>query len=442
MCADWATVRLGEVASILTGFPFKSQHYIGDPTAPRLIRGDNIAQGWLRWDGVKRWPNSMASNLDDYWLAPEDIVLAMDRPWIEAGLKYACLSSHDLPALLVQRVARLRGGPRLDIRYLRHLIGSRAFTDYIRGIETGTAVPHISGSQIKGFEFALPPLGTQQAIGAVLGALNDKIYLNRRMNTTIDATTKVIFKDWFVDFGPTRAKIEGREPYLAPEVWALFPERLDGKGKPEGWVIERLGKLTSKIGSGSTPRGGSAVYVEDGVGLIRSQNVYDHEFRWEGLAHISDEEAERLRGVTVMPKDVLINITGDSILRTCVVDDAVLPARVNQHVAIVRTKPGVSSRFLHQYLVRDSSKAHLLGNDAGGSRPAVTKGHLEAFPLVCPPNVLMNAFDRITSAMFDRVSENGTESRTLAETRDLLLPKLMSGEIRIKEAEKAVAELV
>ena len=84
----------------------------------------------------------------------------------------------------------------------------------------------------------LPPLAEQDAIASILGALDDKIDLNRRMNETLEAMARAIFKDWFVDFGPTRAKMEGRAPYLAPEIWALFPDRLDDEGKPEGWSIE------------------------------------------------------------------------------------------------------------------------------------------------------------------------------------------------------------
>lgn len=137
----------------LTGFPFKSVNCVSDAESPRLLRGDNIAQGYLRWDSVKRWPVSDVSELDAYWLREGDIVLAMDRPWIDAGLKYGVVQSPDLPALLVQRVTRLRGTGGLDGRFLRYVIGSRSFTEYILGIQTGTAVPHISGDQIKRYQF-------------------------------------------------------------------------------------------------------------------------------------------------------------------------------------------------------------------------------------------------------------------------------------------------
>ena len=110
----------------------------------RLVRGDNIVQSRLRWQNVKRWPVRLLDGLDRYQLVSGDVVLAMDRPWIEAGLKYAWISDHDMPCLLVQRVARLRSREdRIGGSFLRLLIGSPQFTQYVLAIQTGTAVPHI-----------------------------------------------------------------------------------------------------------------------------------------------------------------------------------------------------------------------------------------------------------------------------------------------------------
>jgi type I restriction enzyme S subunit len=198
--------------------------------------------------------------------------------------------------------------------------------------------------------------------------------------------------------------------------------------------------LTSKIGSGATPRGGKEVYVDEGTNFIRSQNVYDYEFVWDGLAKINAEDAEKLRNVTVEVDDILVNITGDSILRTCVVDQSVLPARVNQHVAIIRAADGIPPRYLHSYLAQPSTKSYLLGNDAGGSRAAVTKGHLELLPVLLPPQSVLDVFKSVTEPWFALISKNNSEIRTLAGLRDLLLPKLMSGEVRLKDAEEKIEE--
>ena len=159
---SWKISTLGDEVDLLTGFPFKSKEYTDSDNSVRLVRGDNIVQSRLRWQNVKRWPVRLLDGLDRYQLVSGDVVLAMDRPWIEAGLKYAWISDHDMPCLLVQRVARLRSREdRIGGSFLRLLIGSPQFTQYVLAIQTGTAVPHISGTQIKSFAFSRPPFNDE-----------------------------------------------------------------------------------------------------------------------------------------------------------------------------------------------------------------------------------------------------------------------------------------
>lgn len=157
--------------------------------------------------------------------------------------------------------------------------------------------------------------------------------------------------------------------------------------------------------------------------------MYDSEFVWDGLARISNEAAEQLRNVEVKQEDVLLNITGASILRTCVVVPEVLPARVNQHVAIIRANPEISSRYIHLHLLQQKTKDYLMALDAGGSREAVTKGHIELVPILKPPLNLLARFDEVTSSVYSEIEQLSSQNRTLASTRDILLPKLMNGEI-------------
>jgi type I restriction enzyme S subunit len=287
----------------------------------------------------------------------------------------------------------------------------------------------------------IPPTETREAIAAVLGALDDKIELNRRMNATLEAMARALFQSWFVDFDPVRAKLDGRQlASLAPDTADLFPAAFQDSSLgqiPLGWEVSKLKDLTSKIGSGATPRGGSEVYVDEGPALIRSQNVYDHEFQWAGLARLTNKSAVELKNVEVRKNDVLINITGDSILRTCVVDPAALPARVNQHVAIIRASKDIPPRYLHLYLVQDAMKSFLIGMSAGATRHAITKGHLESTDLLKPPTSVLAAFERLTTPWFDRIDSNRTQSRTLATVRDTLLPKLLSGELSVADVERS-----
>lgn len=142
----------------------------------------------------------------------------------------------------------------------------------------------------------------------------------------------------------------------------------------------RLKKMCTKIGSGSTPKGGKSVYIEAGVSLIRSQNVYNMRFSYNGLAHINDELAKKLKNVIIKKDDLLLNITGDSVARCCLVPDDIIPARVNQHVSIIRTKQDMlSSRFLMYYLASPFMQKYLimLAQGKGASRSAITKEMIE-----------------------------------------------------------------
>jgi type I restriction enzyme S subunit len=178
--------------------------------------------------------------------------------------------------------------------------------------------------------------------------------------------------------------------------------------------------------------------VDQGVSFIRSQNVYDSSFVWDGLVRIADQEAARLTGVTVYQDDVLLNITGASILRTCVVDPEVLPARVNQHVSIVRARKGIPPRYVHNHLLLSSTKTYLLGMDAGASRQAVTKGHIESVPILEPTPAILAAWQDVVGPLYAQSALLPRNNRALVSIRDALLPLLLSGELSVAGAEQAM----
>ncbi len=158
----WVETTLGECIDLLTGYAFKSQEYTEDLRGIKLLRGDNILQGYFRWSGVKKWPEEKKYEFEKFLLQENDVVLAMDRTWVKAGLKYAKITQDLLPCLLVQRVARLRAKPILNENFLCHQISSKLFTDYVLSIQTGLGVPHISGKQIQAFSFRIPDYKTQK----------------------------------------------------------------------------------------------------------------------------------------------------------------------------------------------------------------------------------------------------------------------------------------
>jgi len=192
------------------------------------------------------------------------------------------------------------------------------------------------------------------------------------------------------------------------------------------WITIRLGSVCSKIGSGATPRGGGSVYLARGeIALIRSQNVHNDGFRRDGLAFISPRHAEELQHVEVMPGDVLLNITGDSVARCCQVDGSVLPARVNQHVAIIRPDPEkLDPRFLRYFLVSPGMQARMLSwARSGGTRNALTKGMIEAFEIFAPADAgEQRAIAHILGTLDDKIKLNRRMNETL-EAMALMLFK-------------------
>lgn len=168
---------------------------------------------------------------------------------------------------------------------------------------------------------------------------------------------------------------------------ALLPSALNTVfGELENEPKKYLKDITSKIGSGATPSGGEKAYKKSGISLIRSMNVHDYGFRDKNLAFIDDQQVQKLNNVVVEENDVLLNITGASVARCCIVDSQYLPARVNQHVAIIRLKNQALPQFVHYYLISPNTKNNLLFNAGGGAtREAITKKMIEEFEIPLPP---------------------------------------------------------
>lgn len=196
--------------------------------------------------------------------------------------------------------------------------------------------------------------------------------------------------------------ITGYEEVLKSRFIEMFGDPIVNE---KSWSTISLGKVTSKIGSGLTPSGGKASYIGTDIALVRSMNVHDSLFDYDDLAYITEEQAEQLSNVVLRRSDVLLNITGASVARCCVVPDDVLPARVNQHVCIIRTDPNVLDPcFLNYLLISDPMKAHLLNISKanGATREAITKKMIEGLHVILPPISVQREFvefaDKVTSS--------------------------------------------
>ena len=426
-------VHLGDCVDLLTGCPFKSAGYTEGDENPKLLRGDNIAQGSVRWANVKRWPAAKAGEVRQYELVPGDVVLAMDRPWIEAGLKFARISDADLPALLVQRVSRMRALPGLHPRFLHYVIASKQFTDYVQAVQTGTAVPHISAQQIKGYEFRLPSGDEQASIATILGALDDKIELNRRMNETLEAMARVIFKDWFADFGPTRAKAEGRAPYLAPELWDLFPDALDDEDKPVGWQDDVLGSFAN-LQNGYAFK--SKDWRDSGVPVVKIGSVKPAFVDLDQVSFVDEALALEKTNFRLSTGDMLVGLTG-YVGETGRIPPTLYTPLLNQRVGRFLPNPGLEP-FVFSSVRRPEFKEFAESKSYGSAQANVSTKDLLTYPLPNPGELIIKSFCDIASPLFKNSLANSGQTSILAQTRDLLLPKLMAGEIRLADAEKAV----
>jgi type I restriction enzyme S subunit len=438
--SNFPLVTLKEVAKFINGdrstnYP-KGADYI--PDGIPFISAADLSDEGVDQHKVKRITATAYERLRSGKIQHKDILFCLRG---SIG-KMAFVKPNEIGAIASSLVI-VRANSQIDSRYLNFLLCSQAGQQAAMSLNNGSAQPNLSVNQLQQIRVPLPNLREQLEIAAMLGSLDDRITLLRETNATLEAIVQALFKSWFVDFDPVRAKMEGRDPEGMDEATAaLFPGGFEESTLglvPRGWETAVLAELTTKIGSGATPRGGKDVYLDDGVALIRSQNVYDSEFVWSGLARISNDAADQLKSVEVKPTDVLLNITGASILRTCVVIPDVLPARVNQHVAIIRANENIPSRYIHLHLLQRKTKEFLLGLNAGGSREAVTKVHIESVPIIRPSDAVLAAFKEITNSIYLRNEVFSRQERTLATLRDTLLPRLISGQLRLSEAQ-AVAE--
>ena len=190
----------------------------------------------------------------------------------------------------------------------------------------------------------------------------------------------------------------------------------------KGWNVSDLGQLTIKIGSGATPKGGKEAYQTDGISLIRSMNVHNGKFEYKELAHISDEQAARLENVAVEKNDVLLNITGASVARSCVVPTNVLPARVNQHVCIIRCKDSIMPDFINSLLIDDNYQDLLWSiAGSGATREAITKQQVESLQIILPPISKQEEF----SKFINRVDKSKVAVQKSLDEAQLLFDSLM-----------------
>ena len=295
--------------------------------------------------------------------------------------------------------------------------------------------PYLSLRDQLSLTISLPPLPEQRAIAGVLGALDDKIALNRRMNATLEAMARALFRDWFVDFGPTRAKEAGQPPYLAAALWSLFPARLDKSGIPEGWKEKPLVEFFEIIGGG-TPKTSNAEFWDGDIPWFSVKDTPP-----AGSVFVVDTEKAitpaGLEGSSahLVPKGTTIISARGTVGNLAIAGREIT---FNQSCYGLRGRGSVGD--FTTYLVAQNMVRHLQAMAHGSVFSTITRKTFESVSLVMPDAKVLGEFESRLEPMFCKILANINESRTLTGLRDLLLPRLMSGEVRVRDAETEILD--
>lgn len=323
---------------------------------------------------------------------------------------------------------------KADFRYLFYqLIHARPL---LKRLATGAAQQNLSGQLVRSLRLPFAPLSEQRTIAHILGSLDDKIELNRRMSKTLESIAQAIFKSWFIDFDPVKAKMDGREPYgLRPEIADLFPSRLVESELgpiPEGWTVCPISDL-AEVRGGSTPSTKKAEYWDGGTIPFAtpkdlaplSSPILLSTNRWiteAGLATISSG---------LLPKDTILLSSRAPIGYRAL---AKVPVAVNQGFIALLCRNTASVHYVLHWIRNNMAMIEAAAN--GTTFLEISKRSFRPIPCLTPPDDLLRAFDSIVRPLYDGITLRLEENRTLKELRDTLLPKLISGEIRVPDAER------
>jgi type I restriction enzyme S subunit len=335
----------------------------------------------------------------------------------------------------------------INAAFLSHVLANPMSVEWFKFHAIGATMPNLNESIIRSFSFAIPPLGEQLHIAHILGSLDDKIELNRQMNETLEAIARALFKSWFVDFDPVRAKAEGRDPGLPKTLTDLFPARLvdsEFRGIPEGWRVVTLRDLAdldkglSYTGEGLVDVGGMPMI---GLGCFAGNG----EFKGDNIKRYQGEYRDRH---LVRTGDLLIANTDMTQNRVILGSPALLPDLPGEHQYLfthhtfaVRFKSGVErwKRYVYFTLLRPEFREIAEGFATGTTVLALPKDGVLNYSIVLPGEALRVAFERHVGELLAAREARGRESRTLDALRAALLPRLVSGELRVKDAERFAA---
>ncbi|WP_295693083.1 restriction endonuclease subunit S [uncultured Maricaulis sp.] len=444
---SWPTRQIGELFDLENGFAFKSADFLA--AGVPVIKIKNVKAGHFSEHDFDYVSPDFRESRPSKLARVNDLLISMSgnrhdgsrETWVGKVAHF----NKDGDYFLNQRVGALRLKSDLDenTRFFGYLMSSMPYQELFISIATSSGgQANLSPKQIFAAEVAVPPKKEQDAIASVLGALDDKIELNRRMNETLEETARALFRDWFVDFGPTRRQAEGATdptaimghafpPGKAAELAPLFPAGLGDDGLPEGWGEQPFEAFVDIVGGG-TPKTKVAEYWGGDIPWFSVVDAPAH-----GAVYVhSTEKSITTAGLEnssarMVPEGTTIISARGTVGK---IGMASRDMTFNQSCYALRPKEPVGERFVFlatgQLVERLQAMAH------GSVFSTITRNTFSSLSFAGAEERCYSAFEGITAPLFAKIKANGQENQTLAEMRDLLLPKLMSGDIRLKDAEK------
>ena len=430
----WIDATIDDIAAssrnALVGGPFGSnlvsRDYVSEGVP--VIRGQNMGTRWVTGDFVFVTPQK-AESLEANLARPGDIVLTQRGTLGQVSIVPSTSFGRYLVSQSQMKVTVNR--EIADPLFFYYVLSSTEQQDYVRQNAIQTGVPHTNLGILRSTPVPIPPLSEQRAIAHILGTLDDKIELNRRMNETLEAMARALFKSWFVDFDPVRAKMEGRDPGLPRHLADLFPHRLVGSELgdiPEGWGVKTLGDLCDKPQYGYT-----ASAQAEGVGpkFLRITDINKMPWiDWNSVPYCIISEPDRVK-YSVRRGDILIARMADPGHGVMVEEN--VDAVFASYLIRFRPQDNCNARLLQYWLRADDYWEMVNRRGAGTTRTSLNAKVLSELPLIVPPYVVAGEFSNIINRSRSCVVANVSESMTLAALRDTLLPKLVSGDFSVVE---------
>lgn len=324
---------------------------------------------------------------------------------------------------------------QVDSLFLYYLFSSPLMSQKILDCGIGSSVPGFNLGQLKSMQLHIPPLPTQKAIAHILGTLDDKIELNRRMNETLESIARAIFTSWFIDFDPVRAKAEGRQPEgMDAATAALFPsefEEVEGQEIPKGWQIKPIGDIL-EVKGGSTPSTENESYWGGNIPFCTPKDLSNS----KTLFILSTERTITELGVGEISSGILPigTVLLSSRAPIGYVSITIAPISINQGFIALIPNESCNNYFIFEWL--KANMELIIGNANGTTFLEISKKNFKPLSLCLPPKKLMQAYSLLINPIFTKIKSNLIQNQELSQTRDTLLPKLLSGELPIDNPEQ------